>query len=146
MGNTWILVANASKAHLFLNTGPRKGLRKLKEFDHAASREKASRLVTDRPGHNKSHGNGHGAYVPQTDPKQHEAQHFAMELARVLDHGRATNEYQRLILVAPPAFMGLLKGHLDAHVLNLVTDSFEKDYTKVPERELSGHLEQCIYL
>ncbi|MEW5710479.1 MAG: host attachment protein [Pseudomonadota bacterium] len=146
MPNTWILVANSSKAQLYLNAGPKKGLKKLKEFDHAASREKASRLVTDRPGHNKSHGNGHGAYVPQTDPKQHEAQHFALELSRFLDLGRTRNEYQRLILVAPPAFLGLLKGQLDPHVLDRVSDSFEKDYTKVPERELSSHLEQCIYL
>jgi protein required for attachment to host cells len=146
MGNTWILVANASKAHLYLNDGPKKGLKKLKEFDHAASREKGSQLVSDRPGHNKSRGNGHGAYVSQTEPKQHEAQHFAIELSRVLDHGRSTNEYQRLILVAPPAFMGELRSHMDNHTLNLVSDSFEKDYTKVPQKELHGHLEACIFL
>ncbi|MFZ5555982.1 MAG: host attachment protein [Pseudomonadota bacterium] len=146
MGNTWILVANASKAHLYLNDGPKKGLKKLKEFDHAASREKGSQLVSDRPGHNKSRGNGHGSYISQTEPKQAEAQHFAIELSRVLGHGRSTNEYQRLILVAPPAFMGELRNHLDPHTLHLVSDSFEKDYTKVPPKELHGHLESCIFL
>lgn len=146
MGNTWILVANASKANLYLNSGPKKGLKKLKEFDHSASRDKASQLVTDRPGHNKSHGNGRGAYVPATDPKQNEAHNFALELARQLDHGRSTNEFQRLILVAPPAFLGMLKSSMDTRVLGLVSDSFEKDYTKVAEKELSGHLESCIFL
>lgn len=146
MGNTWILVANASTAHLYLNTGPRKGLKKIKEFDHAASREKGSRLVSDRPGHNQSHGNGHGSLVPATDPKQNEARHFALELAKTLEQGRKVNEYQRLILVAPPSFMGMLKGSLDGHVLDKVSDSFEKDYTKATEKELASHLENCIYL
>lgn len=143
---TWILVANSSTAHLYINHGPKKGLKKLKAFDHSASRGKGADLVSDRPGHNQSHGNGHGAYNPATTPKQNEAQHFAIELAREMEHGRSANEYQRLILVSPPAFMGMLNSHLGSHVLGLVTDSFEKDYTKATDKELVSHLESCIYL
>lgn len=146
MGVTWILVANASSALLYANHGPRKGLRKIKEFEHPASREKGLSLVTDRPGHNQSAGAGHGAYVSATAPKQNEAHHFALELARELEHGRTSNHYQRLILVSTPHFMGLLNGSLNNHVRNLVSDSLEKDYTKAGEKELSGHLESCIYL
>lgn len=146
MTTTWILVANASSAHLYANQGPKKGLKRIREFEHAASRGKGLDLVSDRPGHNRSHGNGHGSLIPATDPKQNEAQHFAIELARELERGRATNQYQRLILVAAPHFMGLLNNHIGSHVRNLVSDSFEKDYTKADARELSGHLESCIYL
>ena len=64
MSITWILVANASAAYLYANYGPKKGLQKLKEFRHDASREKGQHLVSDRPGHNKSHGNGCGSYIP----------------------------------------------------------------------------------
>lgn len=144
MGTTWILVANASSALLYVNHGPRKGLKKIKEFEHRASREKGLSLVTDRSGHGP--GIGHGALVPPTEPKHHEAQHFAQELARELEHGRTSNLYQRLILVSAPHFMGLLNGSLSSHVRNLVSDSVEKDYTKAGEKELSSHLESCIYL
>jgi protein required for attachment to host cells len=146
MSTTWILVANASSAKLFINHGPKKGLNKIKEFDHAASRSKAADLVSDRPGHNQGHGNGRGAYNPPTTPKQHEADQFALELARELDQGRTGNQYQRLILVAAPPFMGLLNKHLNGHIGHLVTDRLEKDYTKATDRELAGHLEGCIYL
>ncbi len=146
MSTTWILVANASSAKLFINNGPKKGLNKIKEFDHAASRSKAADLVSDRPGHNQGHGNGRGAYNPPTTPKQHEADQFALELARELDQGRTGNQYQRLILVAAPPFMGLLNKHLNGHIGHLVTDRLEKDYTKATDRELAGHLEGCIYL
>lgn len=146
MTTTWILVANASSASLYMNNGPKQGLEKIRTYEHAASREKASDLVSDRPGHFKSAGNGRGAYVPPTDPKQNEAQQFALELTRELEHGRTSNEFQRLILVAPAQFMGLIKSNTGSALRNLVSDHFEKDYTKLDERTLTGHLESCIYL
>ena len=142
MSITWILVANASAAHLYANHGPKKGLQKLKEFEHTASRDKGSDLASDRPGHY----NGHGSFMPATDPKRNEARHFALELAKELDQGRTANSYQRLILVASAPFMGLINGNLDSHVKALVSDSFEKDYTKSSKRQLTKHLESCIYL
>ena len=146
MGITWILVANASAAYLYANYGPKKGLQKLKEFRHDASREKGQYLVSDRPGHNKSLGNGRGAYIPATDPKQHEAQNFACQLAKELEQGRISNSYQRLILVVSTPFMGLINSNMGRHVRNLVSDTFEKDYTRASEKNLTRHLESCIYL
>lgn len=143
---TWILVANASSAVVLRNDGPKKGLVRVKALEHAASREKGSDLVTDRPGHTLSRGNGRGAYVPAKTPKEIEADRFALELARELDHGRRSNAYQRLILVASPHFMGLVNHHLDPHVTQLVSASIEKDYTRLDEKELAGHLEDHVFL
>lgn len=146
MTTTWILVANASSASLYMNSGPKRGLEKIREYEHAASREKASDLVSDRPGHYKSAGNGHGAYVPCSDPKQNEAQQFAMKLTRELEQGRTANEFQRLIIVAPAQFMGLINNNSSPVLKGLVSDHFEKDYTKIDAKTLAGHLESCIYL
>ncbi|MBM3392753.1 MAG: host attachment protein [Betaproteobacteria bacterium] len=146
MAITWIIVANASQAKLYANTGPKKGLKLIKDLHHPESREKASDLVSDRPGQMHSPGSGHRASQPKTDPKTNEARHFAQELARALNHGRSSGQVERLILVAPPAFMGLINEKLDGPTANLVSDRFEKDYTKSSEKELAGHLESCIYL
>lgn len=143
---TWILVANASQAKLFANAGPKKGLKLVRELNHPESREKGSELASDRAGHMQSSGNGHGARQPKTDPKTNEARNFAQELARELNHGRTTLQFERVILIAPPAFMGLLNEKLDGPTAGLVSDRFEKDYTKTAEKELTGHLESCIYL
>ena len=142
---TWILVANASKAKLFANQGPKKGLRLLKELTHPESRQKNAELVTDRAGHMQA-SDGHSARQPQTEPKHNEARSFAQELARELSNGRTTNQFNRVILVAPPSFMGLLNGLLDSPTSQIVSDRFEKDYTKANEKELATHLESCIYL
>lgn len=147
MGNTtWILVANSSLAKLYANRGPKKGLTLLKELNHPESRQKNADLVTDRSGFMQSAGNGHGARQPQTEPKQYEAHNFALELAGELNQGRTTNQMQRIILVAPPAFMGLINSAMDGQTSQLVSDRFEKDYTKTLPKDLAGHLESCIFL
>ena len=146
MATTWILIANASVARLYANHGVKKGLELIKEFSHPESREKSSELVSDRPGHNQGHGNGHGSFVPATQPKQNEAGRFAQELAKELEQGRANNIYDRIILIASSPFIGLLNSRFSNHVRDLITDSIEKDYTKLAQHELPGRLEHCIYL
>lgn len=143
---TWILVANASQAKIYANAGPKKGLKLVKALAHPESRQKASDLVSDRPGQMHSPGNGHRASQPKTDPKSNEASNFAQELAREFNHGRSTQQFDRAILIAPPAFMGLINDKLDGQTAGLVSDRFEKDYTKATNKELAGHLESCIFL
>jgi protein required for attachment to host cells len=141
---TWILIANSSCARILSNSGPKKGLELVSEMNHPQSREKRMDLTSDKPG--RVDNKGHGAFVQQTDPKKNEADHFALEVAKVLEQGRVNNDYERLILVASNPFMGLLKNRLDSHVMASVSETIEKDYTKASEKELVSHLQQVLYL
>ncbi len=144
MPTTWIMVANASQAKLFANHGPNKGLHFVKELSHPESREKTSNLVSDRSG---SHtGTGHGAFVQATDPKHHEAERFAQEVTRELDDGRLNNAYDRLILVASSPFMGLVNSRLPELVRSKLSEIIDKDYTRLPIKDLAGHLQSYVYL
>lgn len=144
MSITWIMVANASQAKLFSNSGPHKGLTLIKELLHPESREKTSNLVSDRSGANA--GTGHGAFQQATDPKHHEAERFAQELTRELEEGRVNHAYDRLILVASAPFMGLVNSRLPGQVRSKLSESIEKDYTRLPVKKLSGHLESYVFL
>lgn len=142
MSVTWILVANASHAKIYANHGPKKGLQLVKEMEHPESREKAANLVSDRVGNYQ----GSGSYAQPTSPKEHEAEVFAQQVAHELEEGRVHNAYDRLMLIASAHFLGLLNSKLSQHVRNKVTETIEKDYTRLPVKELSGHLENYIYL
>ena len=146
MAITWILVANASLAKLYENLGPNKGLKLVKELIHPESRQKNGELVSDRSGAMAMTGSGGGSMQPQTMPKQHEAMVFAQEIAQALYQGRTSNAFKRAIVVAPPAFMGLLNAVIDGPTAQLITDRFEKDYTKTPENELGERLGSTIFL
>ncbi len=146
MATTWILVANAALAKLYANEGINKGVALVSRHQHPASRGKGSDLVSDRPGSNQGHGNEHGSFVPAVSPKENAADHFALELGRLLDEGRVKNHYGRLILVASSPFIGRLKAHLPEGVKKLITGSVDKDYTGASERELVDLLANCVYL
>ena len=144
MSVTWIMVANASQARFFANDGPKKGLTLVKELMHPESREKTSNLVSDRSG--AYGGPGHGAVGQPADPKHHEAERFAQEVSRALEAGRVSNAYDQLILVASAPFMGLINHHLPGQVRSKLSESIDKDYTRLPVKELAGHLESYVYL
>ncbi|MBS0370289.1 MAG: host attachment protein [Proteobacteria bacterium] len=146
MAITWILVANASLARLYANLGPKQGLQLVKEIAHPASRMKNSDLSSDRAGQMQASISGHGAREQQTPPKENAARSFAQKLAKELYLGRSRNLFGRAIVIAPPSFMGMLNSVLDRPTAQLITDRFEKDYTKTPEPALRDHLEGCLFV
>lgn len=140
----WILVCDASRARLFQMAQPEQ-LKLLEELEHPDSRAKTRDLMADTNGRMPSgqgaghHGNMPGA-APDTDAKEVEAMKFARELAKRLDKGRVEHEFDRLVLVAPPHFLGLLKGTLDGEVKKLLAHTIDKDLTSVQARELPERL------
>ncbi|MDR3410895.1 MAG: host attachment protein [Formivibrio sp.] len=140
MAKTWILVANACQARIYFRNGIKQELALVKEMIHPESRMKNADLVSDRAGSMPGTGNGQGSKQPQAIPKQNEAMHFAQELAQTLNQGRCSQQFERIILVAPPAFMGLLSEKLDVQTNKFVTDRLGKDYTQATEKELVGFL------
>ncbi len=141
MTTTWILVANASRANLYRRQGLHAALEPLEQLDHPASRATDTEFTNERPGHYQTDGGARGAFSQPTDPKQHEEDKFAAQLAHLLETGRTDHRFEHLILVAPAPFMGKLHHHLDKHVSALVSASLEKDYTHCTERELVSQLE-----
>lgn len=141
METIWVLTANAGRARLFANVDNRRRFQLIREFDHPASRKKDQELVTDRDGRYRSMGDKLNAFEAPTEPKEVEAARFAEELAQVLDYGRTTNQYERLIVAASPHFLGLLKTNLDPQVQRRVSRTIDKDFTGVDADQLPQKLE-----
>ena len=140
--NHWILVADASRARVFAFAQGAKAWALEKELEHPASREKSSDLTTDRPGRMQQ-SFGHGARSSMdnpTDPKEAEAQVFAHELAKHLEDGLNHNHFDRVTLVAPPHFLGLLRQTVSEQVRKRIRLSLDKDYTSLAARELPEHI------
>lgn len=141
---TWILTANATGAKLYETDAPKIGTKDLKlidEFSHEENREKISEMMTDKTGYYQSDfGSGQGAYASRTDPKEIEAERFAQILATKLNKGRIDHLYQKLVVIAPAKFHGLLNDKCPRDVLNLVHHNVQKDYTKITQKELQAHL------
>ena len=141
MTKTWILVSNGSHAKFFLHHGCGKGLQPLAERHHDSSRLKAAELVSDGPGRVQqsfAHG-ARPALDGKSSPKEQELQQFARELAQTLREGRVNTEYDDFVLVAPPAFLGLLREALDEPTIKLQRATINKDYIQADLAQLREH-------
>lgn len=144
MNDTWILIAHRGGARVFENTGPGRGLTLRHDIPHPAGKLKSKNLGSDKPGRGVDSHGGRTAFQQEQEPAAHVAQQFADRLAALLDDGRVHRRYGRLVLVAGPHFLGILRAALSRETAALVTDAINKDLGHVEAHELSTHLEGVV--
>ncbi len=151
---TWILVANRVGAKLFERGGDNAKLEFPKEFPFPSGRIRESELTRDQPGRafnssSQSHG-GHGSAGPRHalggETTHHDilAREFAANLAAMLEKGEKAKAFAKLVLVAEPRFMGILKAALSNHVKDRIFQVFEKDIAETPNHVLGEHLVELL--
>lgn len=114
----------------------------MKEIEHPQGRAKGRDLLTDAPGRTKQSASPtRPAMDPTTEPHEVESERFARSIAGLLETGLAENAYQRLLLIAPPHFLGLLRGALSPNVAKHVERTLDKDYTALVARELAERVD-----
>src|SRR5687768_13364490 len=110
----WVLIADASRARLFASDEDLEKFDTVDTMLHAESRVKAADLVSDERGRGTAGpGGAQTAYDRHTDPHRATVDAFARTVAHRLRDGRVHGEFERLVLVAPPQFLGMVRGHLD---------------------------------
>lgn len=132
----WILVANGSRAKLFATDERAERWDLREEFLHEESRS-MSRHLLNQPD-NPNAGSLHKPQ-PENEPdarQQFEHDRFARELAQRLERGLNDHAYDRLVIAAPPGFLGLLRKQISTRVHQRLMLDYRADYVNVPEREL----------
>ena len=141
MTATWILSANRSSASLFESDWPGKSMRRIQDIPHPQGRMQNKDIDTDKPGRVfDSFGEGRHSTSPKQEPTEHIAQQFALELAELLNKGRLTNAYDKLVLIAEPKFLGVLRAALDKNTESLVSQTVNKELLDVKEHDLAEYL------
>lgn len=120
MSQTWILVADGSRARLFLAPGNNKPWQLDKKLEREHSREKTDRATAHE------------------DRGEHD---FARLLAAELETKRQGPGFDRLVIVATPRFLGQLRGELTAPLAACVIRSHDADYTNMSDTELVSHID-----
>lgn len=145
MDTTWILVAHRGGARLFENKGLGKGLNLLEDIPHPQGKLRNQDIDSDQPGRSFDRfGQGRHALGTEQEPKEHLAELFAKELADLLENGRNQHRYQRLVLIAGPDFLGVLRSALNAQVTALVTSSLAKNLANVNATDIPPHLRDIV--
>ncbi len=142
---TWILVADATRARIFLNEGRGHGVTELPEHKLESDLKASREIDADRPGRTfDSGGQGRHAMEPPTDAKRHAKRNFAKEIANMLAKTYQTKDFDRLVLIAPPTTLGDLRDALPKNVAGAVHQEIAKDLTPLGIKELTGHLSNIL--
>jgi protein required for attachment to host cells len=136
---TWILSASRASARIFEQKGHELAL--VETIKHDAGRQRDRDVDSDRPGRSfdRTTGARHALSTDET-PHDHDAHKFALSLAQQLQHAHGEHRFSRLVLVAEPRFLGMLREALDTQTAHAVVASVTKDLEHMPPAELAGHL------
>ena len=143
---TWVLVADSSRGRLYNVPAKGKPWSFVKEYTHPASRVSEGGLTTDQPGrtHGSANGGARTSMESKTSPKDTEFEHFAHELACVLHDGHGQQAFNRIVLAAPPHFLGLLRKTINNTVSKLIDVTVDKNYLHLSDNEIREHLDPLI--
>ena len=135
---TWYVIADGGRAR-FVERDEQGAYRTVSSFVSTELKASSRDLGTERPGRvHESATTARHAIEPKTDPKEAAKEDFIRYVAEQVQS--AQENYDDLVLVAPPRVLGQLRETLAKSVADAVTRDLAKDLTKVPDHELSEHL------
>ena len=131
-----VLVADGRKLMFLRNEGdaehPNLVVERKIEDENPSSQEQTS----DAPGTAfASNGAGRSSYEP-TDFHQLQEDRFAADAADLLKRRALRNDYESLIVIAPPKTLGELRKHYHTEVSARLTGEIDKDLTNHPIPEI----------
>lgn len=141
MSNTWILVADAARARLFEWT--RKGTDPVELACYSYSEGRSPGREHDHgrlPRVQESNGPSRHAIEPRTSLRDKHAQRFADTLSAVVRQGRQEGRYDKLILMGPPRFLGVLHDSLDEQTAARVLGEVPNDLLTLTPAQLRTRL------
>jgi protein required for attachment to host cells len=138
MATTWIVSGDSSRARILQVTGPRR-IEEIEDLINPKGRMDDRELIADA--HPRFRGtSGPGSDRQETSAREHEVELFAKQIDRFLDQARIKKRYDRLFVLAPPKFLGLLRKNLNKEVEKLVRDEVDKDLSWFDAREIDRFL------
>lgn len=141
MGDTWVVVAESSRARIFALDGLQSPLREVDDLLNPEGRAHERDLISDRPGRTvDSTGNRRHAKQAEVSPKEQRSISFAHAIAERIERGRTQGAFRRLILVAAPEFLGLLRKSLADATRQCIAREIHKNIVRENEQAIRKYL------
>jgi protein required for attachment to host cells len=139
---TWIITADSSRARIFEVADREQRLLEIEDFLNPDARLADRELTTDAHARLRGSG-GQSSDREETSAAEHQTDLFSKKLGRFLDKARVENRYNRLYIVAPPKFLGLIRRDLSKEVVKLVKEELPKDLSWLNARDIERYLKNA---
>lgn len=141
MKANWVIVANQAEARIYDMSRRGQLLSVVDEFVHEAGRLHVQELVTDVPGrvHDRQ-GEGRHSMESDVGAQQDSIRRFARRIIDYLDAAAGRGAYDRLVIVAAPAFLGELRKHVSPHLAARIVLEIPKDMVGTATKKIAALL------
>lgn len=134
----WILVAEGAKAYIYISYLNKQELKLLHVLENPDARLHDHELDS---GNFKPHGvSGKNKPESKVDLHHKEEERFAHKIADIINDGAEKHEYQKLMLICPPKFLGMLRPLIKKQAHALIVKEINKDLIHLPKEELKHHI------
>jgi protein required for attachment to host cells len=136
-----IVVADESEAHLLAMDGPRSRLQRLSKLENEAARLHERDLESDRPGRSYDRmGVSRHSVGGEHNAQRHQLERFAKQVADEVERGRIEHAFDRLVLIAGPRMLGLLREALPEASRSAVVAEVAKDLVHGDAEAIRSHI------
>jgi protein required for attachment to host cells len=133
---TWFCVADAGTARIKQQSVLRGPLESIATLNHTYEQGRY-----EEPGKvQESATTARHGFQDAEGPVRREKREFAAVVSEFLDSGAQRGAFHRLVLAAPPKFLGDLRAALGAKAKGLITGEIPKDLTKESDAQLADRV------
>lgn len=144
MSRIWVVVADAGRARIFAAQAADGQLREIESLSNPVMHLPERELETDRAGRVAAGGGQHHGYGGPDRVRDTAETRFAAQLRDHLERALLASEFDRLYVIAAPAFLGHLRAHrsraLDQHTRVEVA----ADLSKADLADIRAHLPEQL--
>ncbi|MBX7143160.1 MAG: host attachment protein [Oligoflexia bacterium] len=139
--NTWILVVSRAKAKIYETSSAKASPKLIQETQNPEGSMLEHNLVTDRAG-SAAHFRGaqHSALRPQHDKHELAFEKFAHQLSKALEEAKRLKKFERLVLVAEPHALGVMRTALASHKQLSIDHEIPNDLIEASATEIQNRI------
>lgn len=142
---TWVLICDGGRARVVARMAEGHRLGTVAGLTLATDLPRSKDLESERPGRShESHGASRHAYEPRSDPHDQLEAEFLVRIVTAVAGRHEQGEFDRLVVVAPPKALGLIRAKLPDALRKVVLAEIAKDLTKTPDADIAAHLADTV--
>jgi protein required for attachment to host cells len=137
MKKKWIVVAESSRARIYSVESRTSPLKEIDDIVNMSSLQDMSANGQDQEGNGQG---GRHALEPRIEPKKLETVHFAHDVSERLETARRVGDYNDLVIISSPGFLGMLKQNLGTVTQKHISQTINKNLIHKSEAEIRDYV------
>ena len=142
-----IVVADESEAHFLTMNGRRAPLQLLSKLENESARLHERDLETDRPGRSFNRiGTGRHAMDGERSTLRQQQVLFGKRIAEELESARKDHAFDRLVLMAAPRMLGLLRDAMPDTSRSAVVAEVPRDLSHLDPKAIHDYIPRAAFI